>query len=205
MIAGRTTIDVSDLPTTTFGHRDLAWWGTIGFILIEGTTLVIVAMVYFYLRRNFAQWPPPRTAPPDLLPGILQVGVMALSWWPVALLDRAARRLDRGAVRRWLVVCTLFAIAFCVLRGFEFAGLNVRWSTNAYGSVNWAVLVTHATLILAEALEIIVITAVFFTPRVTERHFSDASDTAPYWYFLTGSWVLLAAMIYLVPRFWTSP
>ena len=34
-----------------------------------------------------------------------------------------------------LVVCLLFALAFLVVRGFEFAALNVRWDTNAYGSI----------------------------------------------------------------------
>jgi hypothetical protein len=28
--------DVADLPTVTFGHRSLMWWGTLGFMVIEG-------------------------------------------------------------------------------------------------------------------------------------------------------------------------
>jgi heme/copper-type cytochrome/quinol oxidase subunit 3 len=199
-VSDRVAIDVSGLPTTTFGHRDLAWWATVGFIFIEGTTLVITAVTYFYLRRNFPHWPPPPTPLPDLSIGVLQVGLMALSWIPVGLVDRAAHRLDRAAIRRWLVVVSAFGIAFVVVRALELRAVHTRWNANAYGSSVWLVLVGHGTLLLVEALEILVITAVFFTARVTERHCSDTSDAAVYWYFMTGIWIPLAAMLYLVPR-----
>jgi hypothetical protein len=39
----RAVLDVSRLPTVVFGHRASTWWGTIGFMLIEGTTLSLVA------------------------------------------------------------------------------------------------------------------------------------------------------------------
>jgi heme/copper-type cytochrome/quinol oxidase subunit 3 len=32
-----------------------------------------------------------------------------------------------------------------------------------------------------------------------EKHFSDASDSSFYWYFLTGSWVPLYVTVYLSP------
>jgi cytochrome c oxidase subunit 1/cytochrome c oxidase subunit I+III len=125
---------------------------------------------------------------------------MALSWIPVGLVDRAAHRLDRAAIRRWLVVVSAFGIAFVVVRALELRAVHTRWNANAYGSSVWLVLVGHGTLLLVEALEILVITAVFFTARVTERHCSDTSDAAVYWYFMTGIWIPLAAMLYLVPR-----
>lgn len=195
----RAAVDVTGLPSTTFGHRDLAWWATAGFIAIEGVTLAITVVVYFYLRRNFPQWPPPRTARPDLLLGGVQAALMIASWIPIRLLDLAARRLDLGAVRTWLVVGGLLAVVFVILRALELEGVHTRWDSHAYGSAVWCVLVAHGTLLLAEAIEIVVLAALFFTPRVTERHFSDTSDAAFYWYFMTGAWLPLAAMLYLVP------
>ena len=35
----RVVANVTELPNVTFGHRSLMWWGTLGFIMIEGTTL----------------------------------------------------------------------------------------------------------------------------------------------------------------------
>src|ERR687896_613093 len=63
----RAVADVRSLPRTVFGHRALMWWGTLGFIVIEGTTLFICAVTYFYLRRNFSTWPPEHLYRPALL------------------------------------------------------------------------------------------------------------------------------------------
>lgn len=191
-------VDVSALPTTTFGHRDLGWWATLGFVVIEGTTLFICAVSYFYLRRNFAEWPPGRAALPGLTAPAIQCGLMLLSWWPMRLADKAARRLDLPALRRWMIVLTLFALGFCVLRWFEFQALHTRWDTDAYGSIVWLTLIFHATLLVFEAAETGTMTAMLYA-NPTERHFSDASDNALYWYFMTAVWIALAAMVYLVP------
>ena len=61
----RPVANVADLPTTTFGHRSIAWWGTIGFIVIEGTTLFICAVSYLYLRVVVGQWAPAYAPRPD--------------------------------------------------------------------------------------------------------------------------------------------
>jgi cytochrome c oxidase subunit I+III len=198
-------IDVSGLPTTTFGHRDLGWWATVGFIAIEGTTLFIFIVSYFYLRRDFQHWPPYGTPAPGLVAPAIQVGLMLLSWIPMRLCDRAARRFDAAAVRRWMVVLTLFAVAFCVVRWFELTALRTRWDTNAYGSIAWLTLLTHATLLVVEACETATMTAVFLFTDPSERYFSDTSDNALYWYFMTGIWIVLAAMVYLTPYVASHP
>jgi heme/copper-type cytochrome/quinol oxidase subunit 3 len=89
----------------------------------------------------------------------------------------------------------------CVLRAFELRAVNVRWDTNAYGSVAWATLVAHSTLLLLEAAETLAITALMFQPDVEERDLSGVSDNALYWYFLTGVWIPLYVMVFLSPYF----
>src|SRR6266566_3159705 len=44
--------DTAGLPTVSFGKRSLLWWGTIGFVIIEGWTLGICAATYLYLRSH---------------------------------------------------------------------------------------------------------------------------------------------------------
>ena len=41
MKALRPAGDVAALPTVTFGHRSLMWWGTVGFMVIEGSMFVM--------------------------------------------------------------------------------------------------------------------------------------------------------------------
>jgi cytochrome c oxidase subunit 3 len=195
----RVVANVTELPNVTFGHRSLMWWGTLGFIMIEGTTLFICVVSYFYLRRNFGTWPPEHIPRPALTVATVQAALMVLSNIPMYVVDRAARRLDLRTVRVGMVVCTLLAMAMCVLRGFEFRDLNVRWDTGAYGSVAWATLVAHSTLLLLQTIESIVFTGFLLTPHVEQRQYSDASDNALYWYFLTLSWVPLYAMVFLTP------
>ena len=148
MTASPAVVDVRALPRTVFGHRSPMWWGTIGFIVIEGSTLFICAISYFYLRRNFLNWPPEGVFRPALTVATVQAALMVLSNIPMAMVDRAARRLDLRAVRVGMVVCTLLALVMCVLRALEFEALNVRWDSNAYGTVVWGMLTAPTTPLL---------------------------------------------------------
>ena len=199
MTGFRVVGNVTQLPTTTFGHRSMMWWGTLGFIVIEGSTLFIAAVSYFYLRRNFPSWPPEGILRPALTVATVQAALMALSNIPMLMVDRGARRLDVRTVRAGMLVCTLLALVMCVLRALEFGALNVRWDSNAYGTVAWATLTAHATLLLLETLESLVFTALLFSPNLEQRDLAGATDNALYWYFLTGVWIPLYAIVFLSP------
>jgi cytochrome c oxidase subunit 3 len=195
----RAVADISALPRTVFGHRALMWWGTMGFIVIEAATLFIGVVSYFYLRRNFATWPPEHIYRPSLLIPTIQVILMLASNIPMRLADRAAHRMDLGGVRTNFVICSVLALVMTVLRWFEFDSLNVRWDTNAYGSVAWAILVAHTLLLVLELAETVAFTGVLYQRQVEERDLSGATDNAFYWYFLTGSWVPLYLVVFLSP------
>jgi len=195
----RPVANVADLPTATFGHRSIAWWGTIGFIVIEGTTLFICAMSYLYLRVVVGQWAPAYAPRPDLGVAAVQVALMVASNVPMVLIDRAARRLDLTAVRAGMVIMSLLVVVMCVLRGFEFAALNVRWDDNAYGTAAWAILVSHGTLLLVESIETLAQTSLMFSPNLEQRDIAAIADNALYWYFMTSVWVPLAAIAFLTP------
>ena len=195
----RVVADVSSLPRTTFGHRSMMWWGTLGFIAIEGTTLFICVVSYFYLRRNFSTWPPEHVFRPALLIPTIQAGLMLLSNFPMASVDRAARRMDLRGVQKGMVVCSILAAIMTVLRWFEFKSLNVRWDSTAYGSAAWATLTSHGTLLLLETAETIAFTVLLFAGPVEERDLAGASDNALYWYFMSGVWIPLYVVIFLSP------
>jgi cytochrome c oxidase subunit III len=195
----RPVANAADLPSATFGHRSIAWWGTIGFIVIEGTTLFICAMSYLYLRVTVGQWAPAYAPLPNLGVPAVQVALMVASNVPMVLVDRAARRLDLTAVRAGMVIMSLLVVVMCVLRGFELAALNVRWDDNAYGSAAWAILVSHGTLLLVEMLETLAQTKLMFSPNLEQRDIAAIADNALYWYFMTSVWVPLAGIVFLTP------
>lgn len=194
------SIDVSSLPSVVFGKRDKMWWGTAGFMIVEGVTMAVVVASFLYVRLNFDQWPPPRTSLPDLTIGTVNLALLLLSLWPNVLLDRASKRLDESAVRRWLWVGTAFGGITLALRMLELGAVNTAWNTDAYGSVVWAVLITHATLLLVDFVEMGVSAMVFTLRRHEAKHFTDASNAAGYEYFLVLAWIPQYVLIYLYPR-----
>jgi cytochrome c oxidase subunit 3 len=197
----RPTIDVSRLPTVVFGSRDLMWWGTLGFIVIEGFTLAVAAITYLYLWRNFVGWPPLANQYPSLVLPTISAVIYVVSLAPAVWLARASKRLDRGAVQIGLVILSVLSLALCVLRWFEFEALNVKWNTNAYGSIVWTILGFHATLIVVEAGEVMGTAVLSFTDKMEAKHFSDSNDLAFYWYFLVLSWLVLYVLVYIGPHF----
>lgn len=197
----RPVADVGALPRTVFGHRSMMWWGTLGFIIIEGSTLFICVVSYFYLRRNFSTWPPEHVFRPALLIPTVQAALMLLSNIPMRWADKASTRMDIQGVRRGFLVCSVLAIAMTILRWLEFRALNVRWDSNAYGSAAWATLTAHATLLLLELAETITFTVLLFQSHVEESDLSGASDNAFYWYFMTGVWIPLYVIVFLSPYF----
>ena len=201
MSAVRVVADISGLPRTVFGHRSLMWWGTLGFIIIEGTTLFICAVTYFYLRRNFTTWPPEHIYRPALLVPTIQAGLMLLSNIPMRWADRASRKMDLAGVRKAFVICSVLAVVMTVLRWFEFRALNVRWDTTAYGSAAWATVTAHGTLLLLELAETVAFTVLLWGNDVEERDLSGVADNAFYWYFMTGVWIPLYVIVFLSPHF----
>lgn len=193
-------IDASGLPEVTFGYRGITWWATAGFMVIEGTTLAILLVSYVYLRRNFAEWPPPPTALPDLFVPTINLAVLLVTIVPMVLARRAAHALDLRGVRLWLVTAVLLSIVAVVLRGFEFEALNVRWDSHAYGSTAWLLLGLHTTLLVVDLLESGAIAALMFSRRRMPKHFVDAEEAAVYQWFLSLSYVPVYATLFLGPR-----
>ena len=78
--------------------------------------------------------------------------------------------------------------------------LDVRWDTNAYGSVSWLLLGLHTVHVLTDFLDSTVLAAVMFCGRLDENRFVDVSENAMYWNFVVVSWLPIYAVIYLAPR-----
>jgi heme/copper-type cytochrome/quinol oxidase subunit 3 len=197
----RLTIDVSQLPTLTFGHRNLNWWGTLGFMVIEGSTLAAAAASLLYLRGNFETWPPRPILPPDLGVPTLVLVLLLAKLVPAWLGVRAAKRIDKSGVRLWLGVALAIGVVATALRLLEFQSLNVRWDTSAYGSILWATLGLHTSLMLFDVLETAALLLLFYSDeRLRLKHYGDVEDGCVYEYFLSLSWVPLYALVYLLPR-----
>jgi cytochrome c oxidase subunit III len=198
-MSARTVVDVSPLPKFAFGHKGLVWWGTVGFMVIEGSMFVMALIVYFYLRLKVQEWPP-NLANPGITFATMNLVLILLSCIPNALAKKAAESFNLGAVRLWIVVLTLIGIAAVVLRGLEYTQLNTRWDDNAYGSITWVLLSLHTIHVATDVVDGGVLAALMFTGPVTERRFVDVSENSLYWYFIVAWWIPIYLVIYWAPR-----
>jgi cytochrome c oxidase subunit III len=196
----RTVLDVSGLPRVGFDHHNLLWWGTLGFIVIEGFTLVLMVASHFYLRINEYDWPPGRTPDPDLLVPTINVVILLATIFPMRMVEKAARRYDRPTVARWLLVAVAMAVVSTVLRWYELQALNARWDANAYASTAWGVVVLHSTLLVTDLFETGVFAVLFNRGPVQKKLFPDVTEAAFYQYFLSTTWAVLYFIIYWAPR-----
>jgi heme/copper-type cytochrome/quinol oxidase subunit 3 len=198
----RPVADVAVLDDHAFSHHAPIWWGNLLMIFIEGAAFAILAASYFYIRRNFDTWPPPRTLLPDL--GVSSINLLLLIvsvapfWYAARLAYENARPVVIGV---WLSVGVAFGIAAIVLRGFEFAALHTRYDSNAYGSITWTILAVHLAHLLAGTIETLLIALVMFVGPVERKHYTDATVMAVYWYFIVISWIALYAIVFIAPRF----
>jgi cytochrome c oxidase subunit III len=192
--------DVSSLPNHGMGSASLTWWGTLAFILIEGTGFALAVATYLYLQSVAPVWPL-TTQPPYLIAGSLITGVLVASVLPNIFLSRWAERQNLRLVRVGLLLMFVLGVVPLVIRVFEFAALNVKWDTNAYGSVVWLLLGLHTSHLITDLADTLVLTALMFTRHAdNKRRYGDVQDNAMYWNFVVLAWIPIYGCIYWIPR-----
>jgi cytochrome c oxidase subunit III len=203
----RSVIDISGLPHHEFDTYDPVWWGNNLLLAIETSMFGILIATYFYLRQNFALWPPPvaqLTATLDPLPqlgyGTANTILLLVGTIPMVLTDIAARRGSRGSSQIGLLIAVSCGLGAIVLRSFEFSAVYFRWDSNAYGSVVWFLLGMHMLHLLVLTTEAVLLAIWIFTREFDMKHRVDIVTVAVYWYWVTAIWLVLYAIIYFTPR-----
>jgi len=201
MLEPHFTGDVADLPTHKFGPSSLTWWGIIGFMVIEGGFFMLTFAAYFFLMGHEQGWPPEGRQAPDLLAGTLFTIIMLLSEIPNTMVKKAARAGDVPAIRLLLPVMVAIGAVLLVIRGFEFNSLNCRWTDDAYSSIIWALLVLHASHLITDWGDTVVLAALMYTPVSHEgRRWVDVDENSLYWRYVWLLWIPIYLMIYWIPR-----
>lgn len=196
----RVVLDVSKLPMHGLGTASLSWWGTLAFMLIEGTGFALAIATYLYLESLAPIWPLEAPAP-ELLPGTIVTLLLVASCIPNNLIARWAKNEDLRKVQIGLVVMSLLAVAPLIVRIFEFPALKISWDDNAYGSVVWFLLGLHTTHIITDLVDSLVLSVLMFTRHAdNRRRFGDVQDNAMYWNFVVITWLPIYGCIYWIPR-----
>lgn len=202
------TIDVSALPGSAFDSRSPVWWGNTLLIVIESMTVALLVTSYFYVARNYPQFPPPRVdEPPPLADPAPDLGVstanlallLASAAWAVHV-ERKARNRLRGATTRGLALLTVLGLAAIVLRAYELPGLKFSWDSNAYASVAWGILLLHLLYLIVAVAEVGFLALTLWLYEMEEKLAVDVTLATGYWYWTVATWVVLYAVVYWAPR-----
>jgi heme/copper-type cytochrome/quinol oxidase subunit 3 len=193
-------LDLTKLPAHGLGTASLTWWGTLAFMLIEGTGFALSIVVYLYLMSLAPHWPL-NAPPPDLLPGTTLTALLIASLVPNVLIARWAHQQNLAKVRIGLIVMSLLGVAPLIVRIFEFPAMHISWDQNAYGSIVWVMLGLHTTHIMTDLIDTVVLTCLMFSRHGDNpRRYGDVSDNAMYWNFVVATWLPMYICLYWVPR-----
>jgi cytochrome c oxidase subunit III len=193
--------DVRRLPNHAFGPDSILWWGTLGFVAIETVGFALGITSYFFLMREVPDWPPGEIDPPNLLLPSIFTGLVLASVIPNLWVKRASEEQRLRPVLIGMALMVVIGTILLTLRGLEFSTLNVRWDTNAYGSIVWVLLGLHTLHLATDVVDTAVLLALLVCGHVEPRRFTDAAENAEYWNFVVIAWLPLYAVLDLVPRF----
>jgi heme/copper-type cytochrome/quinol oxidase subunit 3 len=196
----RAVADLSTLPMHGMGSASVTWWGTLGFMLLEGTGFALTIGIYLYLESLAPEWPIGAKAP-DLGPGTLLTILLLVSLVPNHLISKWAEREELRKVQIGIIAMTALGIAPLIVRFYEFPALHVSWDSNAYGSIVWTLLGLHTTHLITDVGDTLVLGAVMFTRHgCNKRRFGDVQDNAMYWNFVVLTWLPIYGCVYWIPR-----
>jgi cytochrome c oxidase subunit III len=201
-------IDASLLPGSAFDSRAAVWWGNTLLLVIESMTVALLVVSYFYVAKNYAEFPPPRVdelptihdPSPDL--GISTVNLVLLlasAAWALRVGSGARKKL-RGATARGLALLAALGLASIALRVGELPGLKFAWDDNAYASVAWGILVLHLLYLIVGVAEVGFLALTLSLYEMEDKLAVDVTLTTGYWYWVVGTWVVLYAVVYWAPR-----
>jgi heme/copper-type cytochrome/quinol oxidase subunit 3 len=177
--------------------------GTIGmwlFIATEASLFVMLFFAYFYLSRNVPLWPP--DAPPSLRMPLVMLGVLASSSIVLFWGERTLRAGNQVRARLSLVVTVALGLLFLAIQATEYADkwTRLRPSTNAYGSIFYVITGVHGCHV---ALGICMLAYVALLPDLEspDPPHRAMHNASLYWHFVDVVWVVIVAIIYVLPHF----
>jgi cytochrome c oxidase subunit 3 len=182
-------------PADTHGS-----WAMALAIVTEALLFVSLFFAYFYVGHRHPVWPP---HPPKLALALVLLVVLLVS---SATMRGAEKRLAHGApraARSLLGVTIALAVAFLVIQVLEYRNhlRELRPTTNAYGSLFYAITTFHTLHVVVGLLMLIFAACLPVLAPARSPH-RPLRNAGMYWHFVDAVWVVVVVLLYLLPR-WT--
>ena len=210
---------LASMPHDTHGGISNPVLGMLLFITSEVMFFGGLFAAYFNIRANAAQWPPinPETGHPfhlQVLPIQTVDGVTSISLVLIATILLvtssvtcqmgvwAIRRDDRVGYIRAMAVTTILGIVFLIMQLTDYAILGsegLTLSSGTYGTTYYTLTGFHGAHVFGGVIMLSVILYRGMVGQFSSKHYDAVEGASLYWHFVDVVWILLFALLYLLP------
>jgi len=197
-------VPVSDWGGGTFpysvGHKKLGMWL---FLLSDTLTFSALLIGYSYVRVANPNWPRPFHIWPSITMASLMTLILLSSSLTMVLGVVAAKRDDRGATVRYMLLTMLGGLGFIVLHTNEWLqliGEGVRlwanpWGSPLFGATFFSLTGLHMFHVATGVIYLGVIASGVRSGRFGHE---DVEISGLYWHFVDLVWMFIFPLVYLL-------
>jgi cytochrome c oxidase subunit III len=204
-----TSTDVRRVPFSPdegLPHQDIGYWAMVLFCLTEGTLFAFLLSSYFFLGASSTAggWPPAGIAKPELEKPLIMTAVLVSS---SMVLFFAERSRANGGRAKYLVgtgVTIALGLSFLGLQAAEYRKLLEHLSprTSAYASIFYTITGFHGTHVAFGLLLLAWTLVADARGRLSGVSPVAVKNSALYWHFVDGVWLVVLTCLYLSPRWY---
>ena len=210
---------LASMPHDTHGGISNPVLGMLLFITSEVMFFGGLFAAYFSIRASAAQWPPinPETNEAfhlQVLPVVTTDGVTSYSFVLIAtvLLILSSfscqyavwkiRSDDRTRFLRAMAVTIALGITFLLMQLTDYAILGsegLTLSSGTYGTTFYTLTGFHGAHVFGGVIMLSVVLYRGMVGQFSSRHYDAVEGASLYWHFVDVVWILLFALLYLLP------
>ena len=180
-------------PRKSFGLLGVGF-----FVISESMFFMALFLAWFYLRATNRDWPPVGLHTPSIAPAIFNTVIVLISAVVVWIGNRAMARGNQRGMLRAFVVAAALGVVFMAVQIAEFADFALLAQGSAYGSTFTFLLFFHVLRVFIGVTLMGVVLVRGLLGQFSAQRRLMVQGTAFYWFFITGVWLVVFAVLYLV-------
>ncbi len=172
-------------------------FGTIVFLASELLLFGGLFAAYFTFRAETVPWPP---AGVELAVRLAAIGtlLLLLSSGTYHLATLAGKRGEFRRMRGWVIATFCLGAGFLGLEVFDWTHLDFKISSDAYGTMYYALTGIHGLHVLAGLVLMLVVLGRLAQGAYRDGRIEGAHAIGYYWHFVDVVWIALFATIFVL-------
>jgi cytochrome c oxidase subunit 3 len=186
--------------------------GMVLFITSEVMFFAGLFAAYFNVRAQAPAWPPKEfvgflewlPTAEEIIPVVTVATILLiLSSVTCQMALRGIARGDHRALVRGIAVTFVLGATFIVMQGFDYLMLyskGLRLDSGPYGTTFYTLTGFHGAHVIAGLVMLGVVLYRSMTGQFSAKHHDMVLATALYWDFVDVVWIVLFAVLYIIPN-----